>query len=429
MKVCNVKCTTKLLCGHQCTGTCSECYEGRMHKSCPFQMFPLPCGHPTREPCSSLMFPVCDYKCEYSCTHHKVCPHCTHNCSQPCNPCKEPCSWICTHYQCSKKCHEICDRPRCNHPCRNTLPCKHPCIGICGEPCPRVCRICKKQKNKFKNLCVGNPDTKNETRYIQLSCDHLFEVKKLDQLLDGQLKDSRAVGPLVCPSCRKQIRSSHRYGDLIKQKRGTIERLHTTVSGNIARKKQQDDFIENILSVFVPSRLHLLLKGFQEGPVSVLKRNSKLLPPMFEKLPNLLSKSCTNKTLSILENEISQYVMIKEHESLYRGHPELLTSLQQLIEFFKATPPSAQKTQDVSCERQRLYQLYMISNLEMVVVPPNKDHSVLMQFKDMLVFNQPKLTLSNVSTCFDELQNVARRARVRRFIEVDSKSLKSAKVI
>ena len=423
---CKEKCTVKLLCGHRCTGSCSECYEGRMHKPCIHQMFPLPCGHPTNKPCSSLVFPVCDYKCEYSCAHRKVC---THNCSQPCNPCKEPCSWICPHHKCSKKCHEFCDRPRCNHPCRNTLPCKHPCIGICGEPCPRVCRICKKEKKKFQNLCIGNPDGRSETRYIQLNCDHLFEVKRLDQLLDGQLKDSRAVGPLVCPSCRKQIRSSHRYGDLIKQKRGTIERLHTTVSGNIASKKQQDSFMETVLSIFVPS--HLLLtgvRGFCEGPVSLLKRNSKLLPPMFEKLPTLLSKSCTNKTLSILENEISQYVMIKEHESLYKDHPELLTSLQQLIAFFKATPPSAQKVQDTSCERQRLFQQYMISNLEAVVIPPNKDHSVLMQLKGILVFNQPKLTLSNASTYFDELQNVARRAKVRRFTGVDPRSLKPAEV-
>ena len=44
-------------------------------------MFPLPCGHPTKEPCSSLVFPVRDYRCEYSCAHRKVC---THNCSQPC---------------------------------------------------------------------------------------------------------------------------------------------------------------------------------------------------------------------------------------------------------------------------------------------------------------------------------------------------------
>ena len=124
----------------------------------------------------------------------------------------------------------------------------------------------------------------------------------------------------------------------------------------------------------------------------------------------------------------SANMLLKEHESLYKDHPELLTSLQQLIAFFKATPPSAQKIQDISCERQRLFKLYMISNLETVVLPPNKDHSVLMQLKDMLVFNQPKLTLSNVSTHFDELQNVVHRARVRRFTGVDSKSLKPGRI-
>ena len=242
----------------------------------------------------------------------------------------------------------------------------------------------------------------------------------------GSLRIVELWDLLVCPSCRKQIRSSHRYGDLIKQKRGVIERLHTTVSGNIASKKQQDAFIEKVLSIFVPS--HLCVRRYNNGPVSLLKRNSKCLPPMFEKLPTLLSKSCTNKTLSILEHEIRQYAIVKEHESLYKDHPELLTSLQQLITFFEATSPSAQKIRDTSCERQRLFQLYMISNLETVVLPPNKDHSVLMQLKDMLVFNQPELTLSNVSTHFDELQNVAHRARVRRFTRVDSKSLKPGRV-
>ena len=100
---------------------------------------------------------------------------------------------------------------------------------------------------------------------------------------------------------------------MIKQKRGIIERLHTTVSGNIASKKQQDAFIEKVLSIFVPSHLlapsHLFARRFNDGPVSLLKRNSKCLPSMFEKLPTLLSKSCTNKTLSILEHEISQYAI------------------------------------------------------------------------------------------------------------------------
>ena len=408
---CTVKCTVKLLCGHQCTGNCSECYEGRMHKACTFQMFPLPCGHPTKESCSSLVFPVCDYKCEYSCAHRKVC---THNCSQPCNPCKERCSWICPHYKCSKECHENCDRPRCNEPCEIILQCKHPCIGICGEPCPRVCRICKKQKKKFQNLCVGKPDASNDTRYIQLSCDHLFEVNKLDQLLDGQLKDSKAVGPLVCPSCRKQIHSSHRYGNLIKQKRDIIERLHAAVSNNLASTKQQDAFIEKVLSNFLPS--HLLLKaahGSHDVLVLLLQKNSKYLPTMFKKLPTLLSQPCTSKTLSILENEINQYVLMKGYESLCMEDPELLTLFQQLVIFFKTTPPSAQKNLDTHCERHRIILLWMTSYLDKVDLPSNKDHNILKQLKERLVNNQPKLTPPDVTAHFDELQNVAQRARKR----------------
>ena len=152
---CAEKFTAKLLCGHRCTGDCTECHQGRMHKTCSFQMFSLPCGHPSKDTCVGVTFPSCDYKYEYSCVHRKVC---THNCSQPCNPCKEPCSWKCPHYKCSKKCHEICDRPRCNHPCKHILQCKHPCIGVYGKPCPRVCRICKKQKKRFHHLCVGISD-------------------------------------------------------------------------------------------------------------------------------------------------------------------------------------------------------------------------------------------------------------------------------
>ena len=437
---CTVKCTVKLLCGHQCTGNCSECYEGRMHKACTFQMFPLPCGHPTKESCSSLVFPVCDYNCEYSCAHRKVC---THNCSRPCNPCKERCSWICPHYKCSKKCHEICDRPRCDHPCRNTLQCKHPCIGICGEPCPRVCRICKNQKKKFQTLCIDKPDTRNETRYIQLSCNHLFEVKKLDQLLDGQLIDSKAVGPLVCPSCRRQItnNSSYRYGNLIRQKRDMVGKLHATILNNLATKEHQDAFIEKVISNFLPSQL---LKGTHErlalrwwsrdSPTRLidltLKRNCEHLPTMFEELPALLSRSrsCTQKSLNVLENEIDQYVLIKEQERIYKDHPKLSTSLEQLLAFFKATPPSAQKTQDVYCERERIFLLWMITSLEGAVPSSNKDYDVLMQLKEVLVFNKPTLTVSDVNTHFDKLQNVAHRAK-KRFAGVDPDRLKPARAI
>ena len=171
-KECTKKCTVKLLCGHHCTGNCTECHQGRMHKPCSFHVHSLPCGHNVNIPCVNVTIQSCNYKCEYSCVHRK---DCSHSCSQPCNPCKKPCSWKCPHYQCSKKCYEICDRRRCDHPCENILPCKHLCIGVCGEPCPGVCRVCRKQR--FQDLCVGSPDMRLDIFscpvaivYLMLTC-------------------------------------------------------------------------------------------------------------------------------------------------------------------------------------------------------------------------------------------------------------------
>ncbi|XP_065913466.1 NFX1-type zinc finger-containing protein 1-like [Dysidea avara] len=398
---CTEKCTTKLLCGHRCTGDCTECHQGRMHKPCSFNMFSLPCGHPSKDPCVSVTFPSCDYKCEYSCVHRKVC---THNCSQPCNPCKEPCSWKCPHYKCSKKCHEICDRPRCNHPCKHTLQCKHPCIGVCGEPCPRVCRICKKQKKRFHKLCVGLCDTKNETRYIQLSCDHLFEVKMLDQLLDEQFKEyNTIIQPLVCPSCRKQIHSMYRYGDIVKRRKEIIERLQATMN-KTADDKQRDVVIDKILSSFVPYFYH------EEGTsASVLRRKAKSLPPVFKKASETLTSSDLSvRSLGILENEIDQYTILEKFTSLCEQFPDLQSSLKELLSFFEKTPPSVQKSNDVSCERQRIFLLLIITNLQSKISSTNKDFLAMQQLQEALRFNQPKLTLTTATKHYDDLQKVTK---------------------
>ena len=28
------------------------------------------------------------------------------------------------------------------------LACQHPCVGFCGEPCPKLCRVCDEKKIK-----------------------------------------------------------------------------------------------------------------------------------------------------------------------------------------------------------------------------------------------------------------------------------------
>ena len=406
---CTVKCVTKLLCGHQCTGNCTECHQGRMHKPCAFHVFSLPCGHPAnvKNSCISITFPTCDYKCEYSCAHRKAC---VHDCSQPCDPCNKPCLWKCPHYICSKKCHEICDRPRCDHPCENILQCKHPCIGVCGEPCPRICRICRIQR--FKDLCVGAPDMRNETRYIQLSCcNYLFEINTLDQVLDEQSQGNMVVQPPICPACSKCICFSYRYGNVIKKKKEMVEISHSFMKEPITQR-QQDDILEKLFSNSLPNEHKI-------EPL-VQPKNFKYLPQVFKMLTDTVCAGTPLPlgSLNIVENEIDQYISLKKCLSLCEQFPDLLVCLQELFAFFEETPPSVQKFYDISCEKQRILLLWTISTLKLSAISElhNESHG-LQQLEKELILNKPKLTLFIAGNHYDELLKIAKG--LEHIVEID----------
>ena len=419
---CVEKCNVTLLCGHPCSGNCSECYQGRMHRTCAYQMAPLPCSHPTQEICPSIKFPLCEYKCTHHCAHRKVC---THKCGQPCNPCKERCSWNCPHYKCTKKCYEKCNRPRCDHPCKQILQCRHPCIGICGEPCPRVCRICK--QNDFNKWCVSTRSLKNEIRYVQLSCNHLFEVKELDRRLDDQFKGNTIVEPLVCPdpTCRKEIRFSYRYGDLVKKKKEIIQRIRDTML-EAATADQQQTIIEKLLSHFVPD-LEYTEDICHNEVERLLKQKAKHLPVVFKKPKRyLLSPSLKSIQATILESEIDQYILLKQYEPLYEQYPDLLALLQELLKFFVKIQPSAQKSQDVSCERQRIFLLWMICSLTSATVP-QEDYVFMQQLKEKLIIDCSELTLPALATYYKRLQAIAQK--LNKHFEVDERHMQSSKTM
>ena len=418
---CTVKCTVKLLCGHQCTGNCTQCCQGRMHKACPFQMFPLPCGHCTHEPCTSMRFPRCDYNCEYSCAHH----NCTHPCNQSCNPCKQPCSWACKHYKCVKECHNICDRPRCDQPCEHKLQCRHPCIGICGEHCPRVCRICLNQKRKFQDLYVGTAPTSSDSRYIQLSCNHLFEVKELDQLLDEQFEES-TVEPLVCPYCRKQIRFSHRYGNMIKKKKEMLRKLRDTMNEPVSAE-QQAVTIKKV-SKFVSSHMHTEYEVVPDTLLaSMLKRVTQFLPPIFKKVSSLFTPHQHKYENSIIENEADLYAYLKDMHKQYLESSETSTSLQELIVFFEKAPASAQKSHDVLSEALRIFTLQMVSSLRPAIPQTGEDYALVKELTKKLRVDQPRLlSVSALTNHFDRLQKMAEKLEIR-INRVDLKCLQPTK--
>ena len=211
---CLEPCKELLECGHPCPGTCSRCAGGRLHQPCSHPCGRnLPCGHVCRFPCTNAC-PPCELGCRNYCNHSK----CPRKCKDPCASCMEQCQWQCEHYQCNKKCGELCDRPRCDQPCRKKIKkCGHPCIGLCGEECPKLCRICN--KDEVCGIFFGTED-EDDARFIQLKdCKHIFEVSGLDQWMDMAEADRQKAAEIqfkTCPKCKTPVRRSLRYGNIIK---------------------------------------------------------------------------------------------------------------------------------------------------------------------------------------------------------------------
>ena len=221
---CPAVCGAKLQCGHQCSGTCGDCWQRKSHKICqnPCRRI-LVCLHRCRaiccEPC-----PPCASRCSRRCPHEK----CKEHCSKPCNPCGQPCTWSCPHYQCNNLCGEECDRPRCDAPCPKKLPaCGHQCIGLCGETCPTACAICYTEKLSSM-LRDGRVNKTEPTRCLQLfDCGHIITVKSMDEWMLRQ--QSSDVQLMRCPRCSTPITFSYRYGNLVKRTLKNLDHVKAQV--------------------------------------------------------------------------------------------------------------------------------------------------------------------------------------------------------
>ncbi|XP_068707528.1 NFX1-type zinc finger-containing protein 1-like [Montipora foliosa] len=277
---CNATCGVTLKCEHPCAGTCSSCLRGRVHEPCKAVCArPLFCGHNCSEPCTKNC-PPCKEPCGNSCKHSK----CKQKCGEPCKPCNEPCIWKCEHHKCTKLCSEPCNRKRCDQPCKKRLPCKHLCIGLCGENCPKKCREC--HKDEVTEIFFGTEDDPN-ARFVELAdCGHLFEVEMMDHWMDQaqETENGKAVDVQLkrCPKCSTPIRTSLRYGNIIKKILADFEEIKKKILLGEEQRRA------------VVSRLRLKA------------RNIVKFPNDQEQLTRALEhSSLTDEQVNVYENQIS----------------------------------------------------------------------------------------------------------------------------
>ncbi|XP_078086557.1 NFX1-type zinc finger-containing protein 1-like [Mustelus asterias] len=240
---CVVKCTEVLQCGHPCMGTCTDCLEGRLHRGCNRKCGRLLlCGHQCKDPCADSCQP-CRLPCDCKCGHGQ----CQKRCGEICSPCLKPCPWRCQHHQCSRACFEECDRPRCDQPCDQTLPCGHPCIGLCGEACPPLCRMC--HAPKLTSAFFGSEGDPAARFVVLEGCGHVLEVGRMDQLMD---EGPRPLQLESCPQCSTLIHWHSRYNNVIKTRWQGINQVKSIILGSteeIEEKKQQ--LTENIIAASI----------------------------------------------------------------------------------------------------------------------------------------------------------------------------------
>jgi hypothetical protein len=171
---------------------------------------------------------------------------CALSCGEPCIPCELPKRLSCSHisfdrFFTSRKadkrillCQEVLKfHPNgqnsiqylieqgaiCDLACDKKLNCNHLCIGLCGEVCPPICKICTKQKfveavNSLK------PVTDKEMRkpsLIVLSCQHSFEVTAMDAYMSDETNFHN--GFPICPNnnCSAMVNGVFRYSNIIFQ--------------------------------------------------------------------------------------------------------------------------------------------------------------------------------------------------------------------
>ena len=126
-------------------------------------------------------------------------------------------------------------------PCKNPLSSRH-CIGLGGELVrPKKYKLCHKEE--VTESFFGT-EPKPNARFVELAdCGHVFEVGMMDQWMD-QVEAAPDGKPIdvqlkLCPKCRVPIRTSLRYGNIIKTILADIEGIKHKILLDKGRRDQE----------------------------------------------------------------------------------------------------------------------------------------------------------------------------------------------
>ncbi|XP_045518315.1 NFX1-type zinc finger-containing protein 1-like [Pieris brassicae] len=373
LRYCKFPCSALLSCDHRCEGSCSKCYQFRLHAPCAAKCNKdIICGHRCVEPCNEVC-PPCNKPCEVSCPHSK----CNNKCGSPCVFCKEKCARRCPHGQCNRLCGQPCSVAACSEPCPKMQKCKHPCRGLCGHPCPNVCKICK--PDDFPKDFLGD-DYEDDAKLVLLEdCNHIIEVEEMDTWMSSKMD---TIGIKTCPKCRKPIFKSYRYKDIINnifkfdinpvKEKVYGSKRDITVKMEELNNKLQHIYSEDIKDILIhpnpayPERAYNALMKY-------IKKNKRLSLMQIE-----MSLIYSNILEILLEKRIIYLKVAKHFKAEFTS--QINDICRYLIRNVKKI--NYQQQQDINCEINRLHATIQYEKLVSSVYTLKNQPDILKAIED-----------------------------------------------
>lgn len=217
------------------------------------------------------------------------------------------------------------------------LPCGHPCVGLCGEPCPKKCLVCDHEE--LTQIFFGFEDDP-DARFVQLEdCGHIFESQGLDHYMD---EDDDVVKLKVCPMCQTPIRKNLRYGTSVKRQVEEIERVKQKLQGPAQEIESNRQRLKAELA-----------RNF------VLKRNLRWKFTMLEN--KLKATALSTNCIGLIENLLNFYKRVadltdfldKIDQNERKGLTDRLDEVQMWLDKQRISF-TAQELADLQSEIQRL---------------------------------------------------------------------------
>ncbi|KAF4519885.1 hypothetical protein B566_EDAN005226 [Ephemera danica] len=354
---CQVPCAYAMLCGHNCEGTCSSCRQGKIHISCSKPCSRnLVCGHKCPAMCSDPCAP-CIQPCTYCCPHGS----CQGRCGEPCQPCQYRCSRVCRHHQCPKKCSEFCVVPPCKQPCPLLLACHHPCMGICGDPCPPICQVC--DSGGVQKYIMGHAPPENCRFLLLPSCGHIIESSALEQWTTDEY--SMGVSLRTCPICLTPLSRVPRYQGRVKKAYKGIVQVTNKMLGDHTTNLERESLAQSISMLISRVQHRTLVPEFKPLMNALLSLHESLQTKSeWDRIPlgNLLMMKIQYCVLSncdnIWDNCHSYCSSTSKKELLCAAMTEFLDALEDVKSHL-----GQQQVRDFTLET---YRLQRVSQLEMV---------------------------------------------------------------